>query len=846
MAILMICISVGMAYSFYGVTPKYQSSTTIILANNRSEELGETITQGDITLNQKLVATYTQIIKSNKVLRTVIDNLRLDMSEAALNSSIKVTAVNNTEMLKVSVTDENPVIAALIANEIGQVFSREVTNIYHLDNVTIIDKAEVEQTPCNINHIRDIIIAGFAGMFLSAIFVTAAFFLDDTIKVEEDVESYIGLNVLTNVPLYSKNIRKENKKKNKKKKEKIKVGQKDYRELVVFEDPKSPISEFFRTLRANILFTKPDSKLQTILITSGMQAEGKSWISSNLAVAFAQSNKKVLLVDADMRKGRLHHIFHTKNRPGLSNILTEIEGRMVAEKMEGYLKETDIPNLHIITSGDRPPNPSELVSSAKMQDVLNLWKKMYDIVILDGTPCMMVADSVVLSRSVDTTAIVTESKKTKIDNTNRVKKAILGAGGTIAGIIINKVEISAKTYNDRYYYSDKEKNIENKEAEKIEGKTVKDIIQEFGSKVEDEDETILAPTLDHLQTTKGQNKKGQQADPAKGMYIENYYGNDTKKLDAKMERLACAIDEIQQKLAKQAEKKPTQEALQEMTEKIGEMVASYQEMLEAKLQEKIEDMEQHRQIGEQNQYHSLLAKQREYAETLEKARSEIANVKQMLQQQDTSHYAMQEETVLQELQKAKEQQQEAMQTWMNIKLQEMQDTYRLEQQEIMGAMLEENKKELANQIDSILDQINITPNSTELVQEESSSQDDEILSHIEPSATVKELGKVRGYLQEMNAKTIEKMQKQNQAEEEIEQVEVVEKQEEKENKTIVMEEVKQEPKYKKIEMKVEKKERRGLFGRKEKEVLYGQEVKSEELEETASYVCQILRPEKVS
>lgn len=223
-------------------------------------------------------------------------------------------------------------------------------------------------------------------------------------------------------------------------------------ELITYKDPKSPISEIFRTLRTNIQFMVSNKKLKTLLVTSCVPGEGKSWVSSNLILAFAQQGKKVIIVDSDMRKGRLHSIFGIEKRPGLSNYLSGFIDAKDKEDLLNYFKETNIPNLYVMPSGDVPPNPSELLVSEKTTTLINGLKNMFDIVIFNGTPSLIVTDSLILARQVDATLIVTSYKSTKIGDIEKIKKSIENVGGNIAGIVINKIPISAKKYENSYYY----------------------------------------------------------------------------------------------------------------------------------------------------------------------------------------------------------------------------------------------------------------------------------------------------------------------------------------------------------------------------------------------------------
>ena len=229
------------------------------------------------------------------------------------------------------------------------------------------------------------------------------------------------------------------------------------KELIAELDPKSPISEVFRTLRTNIQFMNTKGKLKTILVTSTFPGEGKSWVASNLAVTFAQAGKKVVLIDADMRKGRQYSIFGVSPIPGLSNYLSGI-GMEENKELDivDFVQETEVDNLFIIPAGNIPPNPSELLISPQMVNLLEQLKDLCDIVILDGTPNELVTDSLILTRLVDSTVIVTASKETKKENLKRAIVNIQNVGGKIAGVVVNKVPVSAKKYQQSYYYGSNE------------------------------------------------------------------------------------------------------------------------------------------------------------------------------------------------------------------------------------------------------------------------------------------------------------------------------------------------------------------------------------------------------
>mgnify|MGYP000229297094 FL=1 len=220
-------------------------------------------------------------------------------------------------------------------------------------------------------------------------------------------------------------------------------------ELIVQNDPKSNVAEALRIVRTNLQFSSVDEKLKTILVTSSVPGEGKSFISSNLAVTFAQNNSKVLLVDCDMRKGRLHKIFNLSNDKGLSNLLIDD----INTDIKKYIKKTDIENLSIITMGSMPPNPSELLASAKSKVVIQMLKNKFDYIIFDGTPVTGLTDSIIMASLVDKVVIVSSVGDINVEILENTKQALSNVNANIAGVIANKTPLVNSNYYG--YYGDK-------------------------------------------------------------------------------------------------------------------------------------------------------------------------------------------------------------------------------------------------------------------------------------------------------------------------------------------------------------------------------------------------------
>lgn len=413
--------------------PLYTTYTTIILTKSNEAQTGTTITQNDILLNQKLVETYSKIIKSKLVLEQVISETGVTYTAEELSENVNVEAYENTEMLKISVTDQDPELAASIANSIAQVFSGEIAKIYQINNISVVDVAVTPEEVSNNTLKRDLLIALFISIFGTIGVVFVVYYFDDTVKLTDDLEEEIGMPVVAKVfksDIGSKNNRKI--------------------ELLVQKYPKSVVSESIKTLRTNLQFSSVDEDIKTILITSSIPGEGKSFISANLAISFAQTDKKVLIVDCDMRKGRQHRIFKLSNSKGLSNLLIDD-----MTNLKDYINKTSVPGVHVITRGTVPPNPSELLNSKKNADLLRVLKAKYDVIIYDGVPCNGLPDSIIMSKLVDKVLIVSSDSMTPKSVLESTKKQLESVNAPIAGDVLNNVNRKNSTYGKYYgYYGD--------------------------------------------------------------------------------------------------------------------------------------------------------------------------------------------------------------------------------------------------------------------------------------------------------------------------------------------------------------------------------------------------------
>ena len=216
-------------------------------------------------------------------------------------------------------------------------------------------------------------------------------------------------------------------------------------ELITKYDPRSPISEVFRLLRTNIQYINKDEKSTAIMLTSTTPANGKTFVTANLAITLAQANKRVILVDSDIRKPRLHKVFELENTMGLSDYLRNSSDGL-------YIRKTNIENLSIVTAGTMVNNPSELIGQEKFKKTIEALKEKYDYVIIDSSPILMVTDSILVSRVVDATILIAIYNKTRIDDLKSAVRRINYVGGNVAGVVVNRTKVILSQYNTKYFY----------------------------------------------------------------------------------------------------------------------------------------------------------------------------------------------------------------------------------------------------------------------------------------------------------------------------------------------------------------------------------------------------------
>jgi protein-tyrosine kinase len=215
------------------------------------------------------------------------------------------------------------------------------------------------------------------------------------------------------------------------------------RNIITHLDPRAPISEQYRTIRTNIQFSSVDESIKSLLITSSGPGEGKSTTVANLAIVFAQQGKRVLLIDADLRKPTVHYTFQLNNHFGLTNVLTK------QSTIDASVNKTDIDNLFVMSSGPIPPNPAELLGSKAMDEFLEISLQQFDMVIFDTPPVLAVTDAQILANKCNGTILVVNSGKTEIEPAVKAKELLLSSNGKLLGVVLNNKKVKDSQY---YYY----------------------------------------------------------------------------------------------------------------------------------------------------------------------------------------------------------------------------------------------------------------------------------------------------------------------------------------------------------------------------------------------------------
>ncbi|HEX7974700.1 MAG TPA: polysaccharide biosynthesis tyrosine autokinase [Anaerolineales bacterium] len=483
------------------MTPIFQASTTILVNEapaTRSADYASVLT------SQLLTQTFSQMITKQPVLEGVIQRVGLNVTVERLRGAIQVQPVKDTQLIEIKVESTDPSQAAAIANAVVAVFSEQnqalqasryaaskqslqdqldqmnqkiqanadsikalgtdpanqaerdrleanqaqyqqvyasllqsyesvrLAEAQTTSNIVAAEPATPPRYPIRPRILMNTALAAAVGLLLAMGLIFLIEALDDTLRDPDDVARYLGVPVLGLIAAHDTN---------------------KYSQPISSAQPRSPVSEAFRSLRTNIQFASVDRPIHTLLVTSPTPQDGKSTVSANLSVILAQSGHKVALVEGDLRRPRVHKSVGLPNRSGISELF--VQPRIV---LNGALQETEIAGLYAMTSGPLPPNPAELLGSEKMFDILRQVRERVDLVVVDSPPVMAVTDAMVLAPRMDGVLLVVRPGKTKLLACKQSVEQLQRIGANLLGVVLNDVELKRSSYKyasyKGYYYTD--------------------------------------------------------------------------------------------------------------------------------------------------------------------------------------------------------------------------------------------------------------------------------------------------------------------------------------------------------------------------------------------------------
>lgn len=311
--------------------------------------------------------------------------------------------------------------------------------------VQILDLARRPASPVSPNHRRDIIIGIFFSLLASLAVISVIEFLDNSVRSAADIKRY-NLTILGIIPSIGKNL-ENNKKGGFFKRDRNRPKSKDMkRRLITREDPKSPISEAYRSLRTSLLYTDIVKETKSILVSSAGPGEGKTTTVANMAITYANLGKRTLLIDTDLRRPVVHQVLELQKEPGITNYLAK-----ETKNFEDLIQKTEIENLYVVTSGIIPPNPSELLGSNKMADLIKQLEEEWDIVLFDSPPLVAVTDATMISKEIDKIIMVVKVGQTDKKALEHTINSLENVGSPLGGVVMNAVT-QKNSYGTYYYY----------------------------------------------------------------------------------------------------------------------------------------------------------------------------------------------------------------------------------------------------------------------------------------------------------------------------------------------------------------------------------------------------------
>ena len=413
-------------------TPLYQASTRLFVSTTSGSSLAETY-QGN-RFSQERVISYTELLTGETLAQRTIDKLGLSMSASDLRANIEASAKPATVLIDVRVLDPSPVRARDIANTLSDEFVGMVRELETPDDgaapdsrVVVEQRASVPDRPVIPNTWRNLAIGLALGLATGLGTAIIKDMLDNTVKSKQVIEDITGAGIVGSIPL-DKERRKQ--------------------PAISFDVDNSSIAEAFRKLRTNLQFLAVDNPPRVIVVTSSMPSEGKSTTAINLALALAEAEHNVVLVDGDMRRPTLHKYLDLVGTVGFSTVLSG------GVALDEALQKTRFTGLTVLTSGAIPPNPSELLGSQTARKLLSELRGSFDYVIVDSTPLLAVTDAAILAAGSDGVLLVARFGQTKRDQLIHAVGSLESVGAPLLGAVFTLMPTrggGSYSYNYTYY-----------------------------------------------------------------------------------------------------------------------------------------------------------------------------------------------------------------------------------------------------------------------------------------------------------------------------------------------------------------------------------------------------------
>jgi capsular exopolysaccharide synthesis family protein len=399
--------------------PVYSASAQVFVSTETSGSASD-LAQGN-TFTQQRVLTYSNLVSTPIVLLPVIADLKLNITSDQLASMVSATAPTSTTLISITVHDSNPVQAADIANATSQSLTSVVQDIEATDEsgtssvkLTRVKQADVPSVPVSPNVPVNIALGLLVGLALGVAIAVLRETLDNRVRTELDVEKISDKPVVGGIAF---------------------DGKAAERPLIVQVDPRSPRAESFRTLRTNLQFLDIGTGARTFVMTSSVQSEGKSTTVANLAIALDSAGFRVILIDADLRRPRVAEYMDVDTNAGLTDVLI---GRA---ELEDVAHPWGRGNLVVLPAGQIPPNPSELLGSRAMQELIERLQREFDYVLFDAPPLLPVTDAAILSKKASGAIVAVASGKTHKGQLAAAVTSLENVGAPIAGFVITMMPV---------------------------------------------------------------------------------------------------------------------------------------------------------------------------------------------------------------------------------------------------------------------------------------------------------------------------------------------------------------------------------------------------------------------